>query len=388
MILIFTPLARGTVRVWSTTPVLLIEFTLIFLWLFRLNNASGLSPQFKRTKLDKPIMLFLILAVTSFVFSTYKHDSFFALVRLLSYVGIFYLVLNNFNFDMFRCIFGIVICIGTGISIYGFLQYFGILNHSWWIPKEFLASTFVNHNHFAGYLELVIPMTLGILLERKKKTLVFKLGLIASLIIMTAVFIFTQSRGGWICLGISLFIMNIFLIKERRLKKSSLLLFLLISAVVLSFVYFNREEIPARIETVTNISETSIQTRIKIWQGTLMMIKDNPILGTGIGTYDWAFYRYRPTGLNIRAGYAHNEYLNMAAEMGILAPFIMLWLFALVISSALKRKTFKAQKLGCAMGILSLSLHGFVDFNFHILANMLLFTLYMAFVTLESEEKG
>lgn len=408
-ILIFMPIARGTVRVWSITPVLLVVYTLLFVWLWRIINNPGTVPLGRQEKakagtvplLKTPIMAFAGLAILSFIFSIYKHDSFYALLRLFAYIGVYFLVVNNFDRQMLRRLLGLVILIGTGLSVYGFLQYFGELGHSWWDPKNFLAATFVNHNHFAGYLELVIPATIGMLfskstsgtvpLGRQKSALsgtvpsYRKLFLTLALIIMMVVFIFTQSRGGWISLAVSLLVMNIVLIKRRRLGKLSLWVFLLISGIIFAFSYLNREEIPKRIETMTNVQEkeTSMPTRFKIWQGTIAIIRANPLIGTGIGVFDWGFYRYRPEGLNVRAVHAHNDYLHMAAEMGMLAPLVMVWLFALVVSRGFRKKNFSSVTLGCAIGVLSLSLHGLVDFNFHIPANMLLFSVFVGAVMLK-----
>ena len=110
------------------------------------------------------------------------------------------------------------------------------------------------------------------------------------------------------------------------------------------------------------------------------MINDHPFFGVGLGTFMANFSKYIPHSLAVREAYAHNCYLQMAAEMGVVAPFIMLWLFAAIIWRGLKDAGADAVKLGCAIGILSLSLHGLIDFNFHIPANMLLFTVYAAIV--------
>jgi O-antigen ligase len=382
-ILIFSPIARGATRIWAITPVLLVEFTLVFLWLFRCNNKGE---RLERTALDKPIFAFALLAIISFAFSIYKHDSFFALLRLSGYVGIYYLVVNNFDRLMRRRLLGLVIFIGAGLSVYGFLQYFGDLDHSWWAPKEFLAASYVNHNHFAGYLELVIPVAIGMLLSRRMRSLSYRLIIAAALIIMLTVFIFAQSRGGWISLAISLLIMNGVLIKQGRLNKKSLFTFLFILGLIFSFFYFNREEVSQRIGTVTDTSDASLQTRLQIWQAALKITRDNPLIGTGIGTFDYSFYQYRPEGFDARAVYADNEYLQMAAEMGILAPLIMFWMFTSVISTGLKKRHFSPRSLGCVIGVLSLVLHGLTDFNFHIPANMLLFSVYVGLIMAPARE--
>ena len=390
-ILIFTPLARGAVRIWSITPVLLFVAILTFLWLYRLNIAEQ-STKLQRTALDIPILIFSMLAVISFIFSIYKHASFLALLRLFSYVGIYYLVVNNCNRAMKRYLITLVICIGTGLSVYGLLQYFGILPHSWWQPRNFLAATYVNHNHFAGYLELVIPVTIGALIRYGPQRTTLRLAFIGALIAMIVAFIFAQSRGGWICLSFSLVLMNIVLIKNKIVSKKSIAITGLIIVLVFSFAYGKSKFVSERIDTLLQITkgEASPETRIKIWHGTIDMVRNQPLIGTGIGTFVWGFPRYRPEGLGARAHYAHNDYLHMAAEMGIFAPIFMLWLLVLVIKNGLgSHRTEQAEQshqqvntviLGCAIGMLSLSLHGLIDFNFHIPANMILFVIYAAII--------
>ncbi|MEA3347226.1 MAG: hypothetical protein U9Q21_03965, partial [Candidatus Auribacterota bacterium] len=91
-----------------------------------------------------------------------------------------------------------------------------------------------------------------------------------------------------------------------------------------------------------------------------------------------------PVGLNARAHYAHNDYLHMTAEMGVMALPLMISILAIIIGRGLKKGVFHPVVLGCAIGMLSLSLHGLADFNFHIPANMILCVVYAAVVMKET----
>lgn len=372
--LLFAPIARGAVRVWSITPVLLIEATLIFIWLWKANNQEGYI--FKRTAIDKPILIFALLAAISFVFSIYKHDSLYSLLQLFGYIGIYYLVVNEFDHDMRKRILGLVICIGTGLSAYGILQYFGLFRHGWWEPKDLLAATYVNHNNFAGYLELVIPLAVGMFLKSQR------ISLVTALVILVTAFILAQSRGAWLSLGISFLAISPVLIRKEKPDANRLLTMILIIIIIASFAYFGKDIISQRISAVSiaGEEEASLKTRLMIWKGSLDMIRHNSLVGTGIGTFIWGFPRYRPEGLNVQANFAHNDYLEVAAEMGIAAVFVMIWILAMIIKNTVKKPDVDPVKLGLAIGVLSLSLHGLVDFNFHIPANMLLFTVYAAMV--------
>jgi O-antigen ligase len=380
-LMIFTPLVRGTVRLWSMTPVFLVIYFLLFLWFWKMTDRGTFPRVLKISIVDRLIFTFLFLAAVSMILSIYKHDSLYAFMRLLGYVGIYYLIVYNFDDLMKKRLLVLSLYIGVGLSLYGLLQYVGILGHSWWFPPEFLAATYVNHNHFSGYLELVIPVTLGILMQQKRGSLYIRWGLILALCIMCVAFIFAQSRGGWVSLGVSFLIMNIIFIKKGILKKNSIFIFLFIAILLFSFLLMRSSINTSRLTQSDEV--LSLNGRLSIWQGTVQMVKERPFLGVGIGDFDKGFYRYRPAGFDLRAVYAHNEYLQMAAEMGILAPLLMLCLFIAVLVKGL-RKSLDLVIAGCCCGVLSLCLHGWVDFNFHIPANMLLFTIWLACIMSQS----
>ena len=252
-ILVFSPIARGAVRMWSITPVLLVAYAMIFLWLIKMVNAKReqslqAESNYQGTVLFLPILLFAILAAISFALSIYKHDSFYALLRLFAYIGLYCLVVNEFDHMMRKRLIQLVIWIGTGLSAYGLLQYFGIFGHSWWVPQRFLAATYVNHNHFAGYLELVIPAALAITLRRKNKLFVM-----TALVIMSAAFILTQSRGAWISLAVSLAIMAIMIVRKGRGGVKAALILTLVILAAASLLYFTKDTVSSRISTVTDI---------------------------------------------------------------------------------------------------------------------------------------
>lgn len=376
-VLIFAPLAGGATRLWAIVPLELVVLMLVFLWFWRMNNKTGWY--FKPTELDLLIWIFATLAFISCLLSIYLHDSLYATIWLLTILGIYYLAVNNLDIFAIRRLIIIVVFLGTGMSLIGLAQYFFNLPHQWWADERFLTSTYVNHNHFAGYLEMVLPLTCGLFLSEKSFWRKAALGSAAG--IMFVAFIFAQSRGAWGSLSIAALIMAFYLSKKNIVKKRVFLIAILFPLLIFAAFYYGEGRIAARVETIADVdTDASLLSRLKIWQGALAMIKEHPLAGTGIGTLVWGFSHYRPSGLNYKIIHAHNDYLHMAAEMGMLSLLLMFWMVFIVLRRGFSLVSKQPICAGITVGLLSIFLHGFIDFNFHIPANMTLVAILCAFL--------
>ena len=181
------------------------------------------------------------------------------------------------------------------------------------------------------------------------------------------------------------FITMIILIRKKILKKQTALIVFLLAVLALTFLSAGDDEIAERLHTAKSIkSRTTLQTRKHVWGGSIEMIKDNPLVGTGVGTFLWGFPAYQPKELAGRPHYAYNVYLQMMAEMGILALPLILWMMVMVITAGCKMDGIM---LGAGIGILSLALHGLVDFNFHIPANMLVVSCLAGIIMRKNAER-
>jgi O-antigen ligase len=174
--------------------------------------------------------------------------------------------------------------------------------------------------------------------------------------------------------------------KKDKADRQRVVLAIVLSAMICGIVFFGRDVIADRLGTMSAIragEEASFSTRIKAWQGAIKMIAAHPLTGTGIGTFVWGYPPYRPEGLNFKTDLAHNDYLQAAAEMGLAAAFVVIWAIALTVMTAVSKAGLDKVKFYCGIGVLSMALHGLVDFNFNIPANMLLFTVWTALIMSE-----
>jgi len=74
-----------------------------------------------------------------------------------------------------------------------------------------------------------------------------------------------------------------------------------------------------------SLTDSTLGGRTQMWKGTLKMIRDHPILGTGMGTWQWIFQQYKEPGpaLPTRPEYAHNDFLNLASDYGLVGFLIV-----------------------------------------------------------------
>jgi len=199
--------------------------------------------------------------------------------------------------------------------------------------------TFEQPNPYAGYLGMLLPLALGILLTRPASGLrkyLLATGLLALLGVAMSL-----SRGAWMGIGLALGLMAVLWSSRSRLVLGSIVLGATPVAVLL-FLNLLPAEVTARLVTILDYfrfidvrQETitpenfAVLERVAHWQAALDMIGSNPLFGVGAGNYPAAYEDFMVGGWVEPLGHAHNFYLNVAAEMGIPALLVYL-LFVLV----------------------------------------------------------
>ena len=124
----------------------------------------------------------------------------------------------------------------------------------------------------------------------------------------------------------------------------------------------------------------SMEVRIKAWTGTMELIKDHPYLGTGPGTYAAVFTKYQPPGHRIMFIQAHNDYLHFTANMGLLIIPVILWILFVFFRMGFKNVADPSRQtrgfaLAALAAVVAILIHSISDFNLHIPANAILFTV-------------
>jgi len=269
------------------------------------------------------------------------HEGLKDLGEILSYVVLFFVVANNVEEDDVKRLIGLMIICGTLVSLYDIWQNRGIDFTS---PRDAHISTFGHPNFAAQYLLIVSPLTLSGLMAHKSaaKRSIY----VFAFLVMLVFLLLTRTRGAWIALASSIFLMVGLIVLKRLKQKKKIItakagIIVLTICLILSASIFLLPTkiqkkwvapIAERVASTFDLQNYSNATRLRVWENTFRMISDRPFFGVGIGNFKVVYpaYRsmaeYQATGSGIRYTKAHNEYLQIWSELGIIGFIVFIWI--------------------------------------------------------------
>jgi O-antigen ligase len=273
------------------------------------------------TPLGKNLLVFFIAAILSTVFSLNPYHSQKILFnRYLLYIFSICLGFfisrpkNNLNILLGAFISGGII-IGMG----GLLDYLRTRSGR-------LFTSYGMSIDISFYLTMSIPLSFMILFFVKNKLL--KIGAFFTLLSLLPCFVWNSSRAAWIAVVFS----TLFIVFLRKRVLALILVAILI--IIILFLPQNEKD---RITSITRT--TVLADRPAMWKAALNIFKDHPVFGAGPGMYEKLFDKYyaAPEGYK---GYtylhAHNTYLELMAEMGVVGLLAFLGIFAVFLKYAFK----------------------------------------------------
>ena len=169
-LLVFPPLARGTVQVWAVSVAHFITLVMLTAYLVRIIFDA----QFRwvRTPLDLPLIALFVLAVISSFSSIERYGSLHALMKLANYIILYFVIVNTIRQrDQVRRVAYAITIVGSFFALFGMIKYLGGISPPWWdydVKCKGMVATFANKNHLAGYMEMAIPITIGLLIAVRK----------------------------------------------------------------------------------------------------------------------------------------------------------------------------------------------------------------------------
>jgi len=400
-IILFSPLIHGGITILPLTIIEALSFLIFFTFLAKLTLQGTIS--FLQSHIIW-LLLFIALVIFSLIpipenllallspntlalykefritssdiytLSIYPEATFTMLLQLLSFFAVFFVAANYLdNPHKFRRIIFTFLIAGSIYALYGIIQNF-------YTPKG-AFSTFTNRNHFAAYMEMIVPLCICYALTKGSKAARYLLIFMAS--VMGLAIFLSQSRAGAVCFSLSMLVFLTLLQVKLPSKKGLTTVIVLIIVLGLFIAAIGVGEVTKRLQTLSDPFK-AMTGRIEVLNDAPRLIKDFPLFGTGLGTFIDIFQKYKTFPGEAVYRFSHNEPLQLLAESGVIG-FALIFLFLLLFFKSMLTVWLKRHdpfsvylSLGCFIGLLSISLHSFFDFMFHVPANALLFFIILA----------
>ncbi|MGH9435648.1 MAG: O-antigen ligase family protein [Terriglobia bacterium] len=341
--------------------------------------------------------------------SIYPHATLQHLLKFLAYLGAFALAAYVFDSRQKKSLLvRVLIVLGLFEAAYGIVQYLADWQRIFTYKKVFYlgmaTGTFINHNHFAGFLELTFPFMLATAFyyfqiwqdgHRRGPARVDPATASAAgiqsliyaflLVVCVVAVIFSRSRGGILSSFFAIIVIGFLSQVKTRRKAWFLGLASFVLIAVIYGIWIGLNPVLARFEALRGAGAQSIESegRLPTWKATLEIIRHHPLTGTGLGTFRYAFPHVQTYMFTYHFTHAHNDYLEFLSETGwpgVLLLFVpILVLLGLMIHSFVTdaRRYRPAVTLGCIGGVVALLCHSVTDFNLHIPANALVFAVVL-----------
>jgi O-antigen ligase len=284
-----------------------------------------------------------------------------------------------------------VMWLSFSVAGLGILQHLTFNGKLYWFREMHYGGVpfgpFVNRNHFAGFVELTLPMSLvPLLLGRVRRERRIIVGILA--VIPLAALLLSASRGGIVSLGAELaFLLLILILRQthgRQLYAGGIVLLMAFGLVS----WLGANQILTRFSGLQTLEVTQSK-RAAIRRGAWNIFLDHPLLGTGLGTLQQVYPPYENLYDGKVVNHAHNDYLEALAETGILGGLCCAWFVVALFACALRFMQTEGNSFANTLRLCGwtaccgLLVHSLVDFNLHIPSNLLLFLLMSLLATAE-----
>jgi O-antigen ligase len=348
-----------------------------------------------------------------------KHGLIFILCLLLVYWWALFGLRDQREIE--KTVLGMVV-FGALVAFYGLFE--GTTGHDqilWWkktLGQGTVTATFFNRNHLATFVSMTLLIGIGYFWylwistdkrgeptelnhsgrteDRIKRLGVKGLSVFLSLLILVFTLLATASRGGNLSALAGLMCMAWLITCRFAQKKKAAAFFLLIVVIIAFAAYRGGSGLWERLkwDSLEQIQSSPGLNRSSLNKDTRSIVRDYPLLGAGFNTFPFVFTRYAEHSINY-IDHAHNDWLEIAAETGLVGSLIILC--GLLITAYYLFKTARDDPDPLAAGmtigglgvLLAVSLHGLTDFSLHKPANAILLAsiLGITFRTVYHREK-
>jgi putative inorganic carbon (HCO3(-)) transporter len=375
-----------------------------------------------RTPLDLPILGFLLVNLLSTILSRDSRLSAENLLYLSVLVLVYYVSVDALsNGWPYLSTVKAILMVGAVVLLLALLEllawYFGLLHLlipgdvpaiGWWavgglsLPPTLyrLHITLSNSNALAWFLALLMPLAISQFLTTQKVRT--KVNLAAWIVLACFVFTLTFSRSGLLALATALFSMGLlYLVKRVHPEKSQMRWVVPVCLAII--VLLAIASLPT-MRWLIGWRYATVGVRLELWRAAMAIFARYPILGGGPGTFGYLFHQvadFSPQSPDVFFNSAHNAYLNILTEVGILGLSFGLWLAAALLLAGWRSWRHGADILGaplsareqatiagCTAGLVGLLAMNLIDNNFVFPSITLIAILYAAIIVRPDVKPG
>ncbi len=396
-VLVASPLAFGSVQTWAWTSLAALSAFLLLLWAIGSVRQRGLvlfwSP------LYLPVALFLLWGgvQSALHFTLDPIATREALLKLATDFLLFFLT-GQLGVDASMRTwrqFGLAVtAFAFVLSVFSILQFLSSQGLIYWSVKAdgWTFGPYVNHNHYAGLMEALIPIAMAYVLCRPwnhpgRVMLVFSASVpIVSLLL-------SGSRGGVICLLAEAVVLAAILGVRQTARswpsRGTVGVLVILTALFL-FFWLDPGEVSGRLATVVKLTrsgDVSMAQRQAVALDSLRMLRDHPWSGVGLGGFEIAYPQYQSFPSDFLWDHAHNDYAEALVESGLIGGALIVTALVMFFRFSFKGLAGRmgypvgAIQLGAALGCCGLLVHSVFDFNLHVPANAAWFAVCAASAT-------
>jgi O-antigen ligase len=369
-------------------------FLLALLWIAKLLSGKA---YWNHSPMHYPVLGFFLYAVYRYCTSPIEYDSRMELFEVGLLTFFYFAISSNFHHSKDRSIllwvlFGLAMFEAT----YGLYQF---VTHSpsalvWSRPEKYFnraGGTFMCPNHLAGFLEMSLGLIIARIVVRRsdsinrsalEKVLLIYIGLACMAALLASL-----SRSGWMAMIFGLLTLLIwgewrsraFLVRIGAVAGCLLVLGLLAFSLQPVRRYIDLTLSGQKYNKATPLLDDTLGGRTYFWNATWKLIREEPVLGTGPGTWQHFWSKHRPHRFQDYPDYPHNDILNVASDYGVIGFLLIgaaLFLFyrqALQVGFSRSNSEQRSLAVGAVVAVTAILFHSWFDFNLHILGNAFLF---------------
>lgn len=337
VIAFFLPISKAVIESFSILAIIVC--------LIRKFVASDFSPPLAsptkgreikllpQTPLNYGILAYLVVCVVSIFFSSNYLMSVktFFLKTLQSILFYFAIAETLTSGKRIKIILYVLFASSFVLGIDGIYQYFtrvDFLRHRPRIFEDRIYASFVTPNSFGCYLAMVLPFALSYFFM-KIRLKISKIAYLILFLLLFACLLLTMSRGGWFAFLSSMLFMGLWI-------PSLAVFFLILGLLVVATEPFHPPVLKERLKNFFIFTDNSSVDRKIIWQAGWKMFLSNPWFGVGLGAFMFNFRKFVVDGYPYGVPYAHNCYLQMASEVGVIGLFSFLSILVLFFYHGIK----------------------------------------------------